>query len=187
MPHTAVAAAPPEPSGLHRPALLFAAAAVPVVIASFAGWAFGLAFVALGLIATGFLRNARLATVLKAGAVVTALSLGASVLLANLESDDADTTSEPAPTEQAEPEPPKAEAPAAEKPEEPANDSSERAERAERRERRRERAREQAPPPDKDTEGLVRVPPGEAEPEESAPPAPTDPEATQPPSTGTQP
>jgi hypothetical protein len=167
----------PEPMSQVRPAAFFAAAAVPVVVASFAGWAFGLAFVALGLVAIGLLRHASFRTLLIAGAIVTLASLAVSFVLAGVDggTDDeppaAEEPAEPADRDPqpAEPEPdpePKAEEPASEpepEPEAPAREEQPKAE-----------------TPDDETEGLIRVPPG-SEPEQSQgtdPAAPTQPGTT---------
>jgi hypothetical protein len=173
-PQPAHAEAPEQPV-LARPSLLFAAVAVPVVIASFAGWAFGLAFVALGLIATGLLRHARLSTVLKAGAAVTVASLGVSILLAGLDSGDSDPSDQQPAAEEREAEPPRAEeSPAAQEPEteaeEPARERDEPA-------RGEASERDQGPPPDEETEGLIRVPQGAERSDGSQGTAPVEPGA----------
>jgi hypothetical protein len=181
----------PETGGWPSPVWLFAAVAVPVVIASFAGWAFGLAFVALGLVATGLLRHARLKSVLWAGAAVTAASLVVSVVLSGLDSgggDDATTTKPPAAEKPAEP--PKSETPAKEKPEEPARDKSSQPDEKPKA-NKPEKKREPKPKPDEETEGLILVPPGSSgtgEGDTSTTPGatPTEPGATTRPSTGTQ-
>jgi hypothetical protein len=83
-------------------------AAIPVLVASLAGWSFGLPFVALALITTGvlvgrrggFFRTLRESeaarTVAKATAAVTFASLGISIVLANVGGSSSKTTTKPA-------------------------------------------------------------------------------------------
>ena len=184
VPEQPVAVAPPpveaspavvaqQPPGQIRPAAIFAAAAVPVVVASFAGWAFGLAFVALGLVALGFLRHASFRTLLIAGALVTVASLALSFVLAGL--DDGSSTDEPpAAEEPAAPEPePKAEEPEpAPKAEEPKAEERPREEPAAEEPARKQQPKAEAPTPDEETEGLIRVPPGSDPSQEGVQPAP---------------
>ena len=90
-----------------RPALLLAAAAVPVLVASFAGWLFGLAFVALSLVAVGLVREARsMRTVLLATLAVTAASLAVSIVLAAFDDNGGSTASKPVSSRPAAPAPP---------------------------------------------------------------------------------
>ena len=61
-----------------------------MIVTSIAGWRFGLPFVALSVIATGVLRGRRssIAVVLTTTAVLTVVSIAASVLLASVGKDN---------------------------------------------------------------------------------------------------
>ena len=86
-------------------AVVLPLAAIPVLVASLAGWSFGLPFVALALITTGvlvgrrggFFRTLRESdaarTVAKATAAVTFASLGISIVLANVGGGSSKTSS----------------------------------------------------------------------------------------------
>jgi hypothetical protein len=140
-----------------RPAVLLAGIAIPVVVASFAGWAFGLAFVALSIIALGVIHNSRsIGTVLKATAAVTVASLGASIAVTRFDvGDDGDSGGG---------EPPAAKEPALDAPAEPPEKepAAEKPSRKPDREPVPERKPRNERKPDNETKGLVRVPPSQA-------------------------
>jgi hypothetical protein len=162
-----VVAEEPAPAGARveeLAALLVPLVAVPVLIASLAGWTFGLPFVALSLIATGFLAGRRAGflstlrssaaarTILKATLLVTAASAAVAIVLANVGSGDGGAdeprqpaTKKPAATPAPAPEKPKAEKPKAKpKPEKP---------------KAKTETTPQSSPPDDGTQGLFKAPP----------------------------
>jgi hypothetical protein len=168
--------AQPAPAGAHAEeivAALMPAVAIPVIVTSIAGWRFGLPFVALSVIASGWLLGRRsdasgesrgmLATlrhspaagmVLKATAVVTVLSVVASVLLASVGKNSTTTAGKKA-AAAAKTSPPK---PVAATPSVPVKPKH--------KHRHKKTSKPggsqttaQKPPPDPHTAGLVRVPP----------------------------
>jgi hypothetical protein len=109
------AAAPPA-SRAEAVAVLLPAVAIPVIVTSIAGWQFGLPFVALSVIAAGWvmsrekrgffasIRHARAArTVLAVTAVVTALSGVAAIVLASLPDSSSTSKKQATPAKQAQP------------------------------------------------------------------------------------
>jgi chemotaxis protein histidine kinase CheA len=111
-PATPPSSQPPGARGEDLVAALLPAVAIPVIVTSLAGWRFGLPFVALSVIATGWLLSRRkpadgqkrglfatlrsspaAATALKTTAVVTVLSGVAAVVLATLNKDSSSSTS----------------------------------------------------------------------------------------------
>ena len=182
-------------------AALLPAVAIPVIVTSIAGWRFGLPFVALSVIATGWLlsrhggistawrRSPAAGTILKTTAAVTVLSAVAAIVLASVGKDDSSTNSD------------KSASPPAKKPAEPST-ASKPATTTPAKPARRKKPRTKAPtatqpstpppttpaepthpsnqpPPDPDTQGLIRVPPSQAA------QTPTTPSTTPPPP-GTQ-
>jgi hypothetical protein len=181
-------------------ALLLPAVAIPVIVTSIAGWRFGLPFVALSVIATGWLlsrhggvtqawrRSPAAGTVLKTTAAVTVLSAVAAIVLAGVVGKDDSTK------------PDNTASPPAKKPAEPST-ASKPATTTPAREPAKKKPRKKQPqatqpsepsqpsqpsepssaqPPDPDTEGLIRVPPSQAA------QTPTTPSSA-PPGTSTQP
>jgi chemotaxis protein histidine kinase CheA len=187
-------------------AVLLPAVAIPVIVTSFAGWRFGLPFVALSVIATGWLLGRReggggvlatlrgapaAGTVLKTTAAVTVLSVGAWVALASIGSDNSSTnTASPAPAKKPGPAaakpasttPAAASKPAKARPARPATPPSTQAASP-------PSTQAATPPPDPATQGLIRVPPSQAA-QRPSPGTTTTPSQTTPgaaPSTGTHP
>lgn len=145
-------------------ALLLPLVAVPVLITSFAGWTFGLPFVALSLIATGILvgrrggffstlrQSAAARTILRTTVLVTAASLAIAIVLASVHTSGGSKTA-------SKPKPP----PAAKKPTAPATKHRAAAPSHKPHRRRPPKAATTpttaSPPPDNSTKGLIRVPP----------------------------
>jgi hypothetical protein len=170
----------PQPAGA-RPeevvAVLLPAVAIPVIVTSIAGWRFGLPFVALSVIATGWVlgrasqdgeRRGFFATIrhspaartaLKVTAVVTALSVAASVVLVAVRDSSSNGKKAAAPAKKTPP-PPVASKPATAKP--PSTSAKKKASK-----HHSHKATPApttpttpaAPPSDPATQGLVRVPP----------------------------
>ena len=183
-------------------AILLPVVAVPVLLASFVGWSFGLPFVALAVIATGFLaaragdggliRTLRTfpaaRTILATMAGVSAAAVAVGIVLSNIDTSGSDEPDPPAAEEPSEPTDTQADERTAEEREAAAERRRERREerRAQREQRQQEEGEEQPattpPSPDPDTEGLVRVPPeresGTAP--GATPTTPTEPAPTQP-------
>jgi hypothetical protein len=164
-----MAPGPQEASVEQIAALLLPLVAIPVVISSFAGWTFGLPFVALSVIATGFLAGRRRGffatlraspaarTIFKTAVLVTAASAAVGIVIASADTGGgggSKGTSSPAPKPRANPpaaakkaNPPAAKhtntatTPAA-KPRTPSTSTT-----------------PASPPPDNSTKGLIRVPP----------------------------
>jgi hypothetical protein len=196
----------PEPAGARAEdvlAALLPAVAIPVIVTSIAGWRFGLPFVALSVVATGWLlsrhggitkawrRSPAVGTALKATAAVTVLSVVAAVLLASLTKDSGTKSGQTA-------------APAAKKPAQPSTASKPATTTpaktpVKKPHRKKPPASGASPstpsqastpsrpstpssaqPPDPSTQGLIRVPPSQAA------QTPTTP-STSPPATTTQP
>jgi hypothetical protein len=147
-------------------AALLPAVAIPVVVTSIAGWRFGLPFVALSVIATGWLLGRRepkrgllatlrespaAATVLKTTVVVTVLGVLASVLLNSAGKSSTTHTAAPA-TKPAQP------AAASKPPATPASPTR-RSHKPHKPKTSTQAQAPTAPPPDPHTAGLVRVPP----------------------------
>ena len=143
-------------------AVLLPAVAIPVIATSIAGWRFGLPFVALSVIATGWvvgreksgffasIRGSRAArTALTVTAIVTVLSVGAAVVLAALR-DSSTTTKKPATPAKQPAKPPAASKPATPPPS-----------KAHKKKHKAKRATAPTPAPSQDpaTQGLIRVPP----------------------------
>jgi hypothetical protein len=172
--------AAPTPSGARTRevvAALLPAVVIPVIVTSVAGWRFGLPFVALSVIATGVLLGRRAdaagderrglfatlrgspaaQTALRTTAVVTVLSVVASVVLASVGKDSSSTTGKSAaPAKKSPPSAAAKPAPAAK----PATKKKPSA---------KPKSHKQTPPPttpepqpDPSTQGLVRVPPSSA-------------------------
>ncbi|MFL5957351.1 MAG: hypothetical protein ACJ756_07865 [Solirubrobacterales bacterium] len=156
-------------------AVLLPAAAIPVIVTSIAGWRFGLPFVALSVIATGWLvgrrsedggffasirRSPAALTALTVTAVVTVLSVGASVVLISLRdsSSGGRKTAAPAPAPAKKTQQPAASKPTA--PPKPAETTKKKQKKASKPQAQAPAAPE-APTPAQDpaTQGLVRVPP----------------------------
>ncbi|MEA2429467.1 MAG: Procyclic acidic repetitive protein [Thermoleophilaceae bacterium] len=161
------AAADPEPASVGAAdvaAILFPLVAVPVLISAFAGWSFGLPFVALSLIATGIIAGRRgglvatlrsspaARTILKATVLVTAASLAISIVLANIGTKS--TTSKSAKPAAQKPAAPKAHAKAT-----PSRPQAA-APKPKKHRARRAHTTPRAPTPDPATSGLYRVTPG---------------------------
>jgi hypothetical protein len=172
----------PEPVGARAEevaAVLLPAVAIPVIVTSIAGWRFGLPFVALSVIATGWLlsrhggisrawrRSPAAGTVLKTTAAVTVLSAVAAIVLASVGKDDStkshNTASPPAkkPAEPSTASKPATTTPAtapAKKPhkKKPAASHPSPSTPSEPSKPSSE------PPPDPATQGLIRVPPSQA-------------------------
>jgi hypothetical protein len=166
----------PHPTGASPAqvaAVLLPAVAIPVIATSIAGWRFGLPFVALSVIGTGWVlsrersgffasiggsRAAR--TALTVTAVATVLSIGAAAVLAALR-DSSSTTKSPAAPAQRAPKPPVASVPVT-----PAAKSHHHNKKHKPRASKPATTPKQtttpaptAPPPDPATQGLIRVPP----------------------------
>src|SRR3954447_25050158 len=154
-------AADPAPQGARVEeiaALLLPLVAIPVLITSFAGWSFGLPFVALSLIATGVLAGRRAGffatlresaaarTILKVTLLVTAASLAIAIVLASVDSGSSGggkaKPKQPAAAKKPAPPPAKHEAPAAKPKPKPAEP------------KRKTETAPASPPPDEDTKGL---------------------------------
>jgi hypothetical protein len=181
-------------------AALLPAVAIPVIVTSVAGWQFGLPFVALSVIATGIVLGRRsqadgprrglratlrgspaAATVLKSTAIVTVLSVVASVVLASAGKDSSPSTSQKAATPAKKPQ-----GPVATRPSTPAKPATKKKARSPKHKTSKHKptAASNGPAPDPATRGLVRVPP-----RSSVPPQGTGPNGTgtTQPSTGTPP
>ena len=160
-----VPAAAAEPARTEEiAALLLPLVAIPVLITSFAGWSFGLPFVALSTIATGVLagrragflatlrRSAAARTMLRATLLVTAVSVAVAVVLANVGDggNGGETPRQPAAkTPSAAPPAARKREPTAKAPARPKRDKP----------ARRTETAPQAPPPDEDTKDLIKAPP----------------------------
>ena len=158
-------AAPPTARRAELVVALVPAVAIPVIVTSIAGWQFGLPFVALSVIAAGWvmsrekqgflasLRNSAGArTALTITAVVTVLSAGAAVVLASLPSSSSSSKKSAAPAKQTQP-------PVASK---PATPPKIQVHPKQKHRKHHKRATTPAPagsPVDPATQGLVRVPP----------------------------
>ncbi|MEA2470591.1 MAG: hypothetical protein QOE38_1590, partial [Thermoleophilaceae bacterium] len=189
----------PQPAGTRVEdvvAALLPAVAIPVIVTSVAGWRFGLPFVALSVIATGWLMSRRkpagaekggllatlrrtpaAVTALKTTALVTVLSIAAAVALAAVGKNDSSTKGSQTAT------------PHAKKPQRPAAASKPAtppATQAKKSHRRKPSTTPTTPstsqPPDPATQGLVRVPP-----QSSTPSTGTGPNGTGSPGAGSQP
>jgi hypothetical protein len=162
---------PPAARNEEVVAALLPAVAIPVIVTSIAGWEFGLPFVALSVIATGFLLSRRpapdghkrgllatlrsssaTATVLKTTAVVTILSVVASVLLASVNKSSPSSGNKAAT-------PAKKQPAAAAKPATPAKPATHPKPATKKKSPAATKKKNQ-PAPDPSTQGLVRVPPG---------------------------
>jgi hypothetical protein len=174
-------------------AVLLPAVAIPVIVTSVAGWRFGLPFVALTVIASGWLlsrrstdgekrglfasvrRSPAAVTALKVTAAVTLLSVAASVLLVSL--GDSSSSHKKAATPAKKAQPPVASKPAT-PPKPPPSTASKKP--AKRHSRTTPQPTTPATPPaDPATQGLIRVPPSSS----STPPASTTPSGSTPGST----
>jgi hypothetical protein len=165
----------PRPTGASPAqvaAVLLPAVAIPVIATSIAGWRFGLPFVALSVIGTGWVlsrersgffasiggsRAAR--TALTVTAVATVLSIGAAAVLAALR-DSSSTTKSPATPAQRAPKPPVASVPVTP----PAKSHHKKkhkpkASKPATTPKQTTTPAPAAPPPDPATQGLIRVPP----------------------------
>jgi hypothetical protein len=174
----------PQPAGARLEeilAVLLPAVAIPVIVTSIAGWRFGLPFVALSVIATGWLvsrrpkhgekrgvfarirRSPAAITALTVTAVVTVLSVAASVLLVSLRdsSSSGKKASTPTPAK-------KTQQPTAAKPAAPSKPPAATKKKSSKHRSQTPTAPSAtstpppttaAPPPDPATQGLIRVPP----------------------------
>ncbi|HEY0631734.1 MAG TPA: hypothetical protein VGC98_06745 [Thermoleophilaceae bacterium] len=175
----------PQPAGA-RPeevvAVLLPAVAIPVIVTSIAGWRFGLPFVALSVIATGWVLGRRsndgekrgffatlrgspaALTALKVTAVVTALSVAASVVLVAVRDSSSSDKQAAAPAKKTQP-------PVASKPSAPPKPSATTKQKKKHSKRHSHASAPtgatptptpttpSSPPADPATQGLIRVPP----------------------------
>jgi hypothetical protein len=172
----------PQPGGASPAqvaAVLLPAVAIPVIATSIAGWRFGLPFVALSVIATGWvlsrersgffasIRGSRAArTALTVTALVTVLSIGAAAVLAALR-DSSSTTKSPATPAQRAPKPqvtsvpvtPPAASQHKKKHKAKASKPATAPKQAATAPKQTTTPAPSTPPPDPATQGLIRVPP----------------------------
>ncbi len=147
-------------------ALLLPLMAIPVLISSFAGWTFGLPFVALSLIAMGILAGRRAGffstlraspaarTILKATVLVTAASIAIGIVLANVDTNGGGTKKPAAkPKPKAKENPPAATHKTTPQPAKP------KAQHKPRQHKPKTATTPSSPAPDDSTKGLIRVPP----------------------------
>jgi hypothetical protein len=175
----------PQPAGA-RPqevvAVLLPAVAIPVIVTSIAGWRFGLPFVALTVIASGWLlsrrspegekrglfatvrRSPAAATALKVTAVVTALSVAASIVLVSVNDSSSNSKKTAAPAKKAQP-------PVASKPAKPPATANKKKSTKHRSHTTTPPTTPATPSADPATQGLIRVPPSSS----STPPTSTTP------------
>jgi hypothetical protein len=178
----------PQPAGA-RPeevvAVLLPAVAIPVIVTSIAGWRFGLPFVALSVIATGWMLGRRsddgekrgffaslrgspaALSALKVTAVVTVLSVVASVVLVAARDSSSSDKKAATPAKKAQP-------PVASKPAAPSKPSATTKKHSKHRVQKTPPPTTPASPPaDPATQGLIRVPPSSSGPSQSTGPTGT--------------